>query len=380
MRVAMVTAALSHVGGGVSAVVEQLSRAVADTGVEVAVFGPEDEQWTSGCKDAWNGAKAYALPRLGPAAIGYMPSMVSRLVEWAPDVVHTHGIWMHTSRSVMQWSQLAGRPYLVSPHGMLSSTALKFSPLKKQVATLLYQAQSFKSATALHATCTAEIEEIRAYGLKQPIALFANGVEIAASATKTSSEPTFRILSLGRIHPKKGLDRLIRAWAALENEFPRWSLDLVGPDENGYRGKLENLVRSLGLQRVTVRNPVFGQAKLDCLSGAEIFALPTLNENFALTVAESLMCGTPVISTKGAPWQGLETNKCGWWIDHGEAPLTNALRNAMTLSPEERADMGLRGRKWIEQAYSWPTIASEACAVYRWLASPGSMPKNVQID
>ncbi|TIQ75288.1 MAG: glycosyl transferase family 1, partial [Mesorhizobium sp.] len=133
VRVAFATSWLSKAGGGVSVVVEALSRNLADAGLEVSVFGLEDRLWLDGDREAWSGAPARALPVLGPAALGYAPEMARRIIEWAPDVVHVHGLWMHPSRSVLQWSRSTGRPYMISPHGMLGAAALRYSRSKKRL-------------------------------------------------------------------------------------------------------------------------------------------------------------------------------------------------------------------------------------------------------
>jgi len=118
-------------------------------------------------------------------------------------------------------------------------------------------------------------------------------------------------------------------------------------------------------------------AKLQALTDADLFALPTLNENFAMTVAESLVCGTPVISTKGAPWRELDSRRCGWWIDHGPEAMAAALRGAMSLSDEERRAMGRRGQEWMKEDFSWQVIGQMALNVKRWLIYGGTAPECV---
>ncbi len=187
------------------------------------------------------------------------------------------------------------------------------------------------------------------------------------------------VVSLGRIHPKKALDRLILAWRGIEPAFPDWQLKIVGPDEGGYSAVLLRLIRELGLKNVSISGPVFGDAKIELMRGAELFALSTLNENFAMTVAESLAVETPVVSTRGAPWAGLVDHKCGWWIDHGAAPMAAALREAMSLSPEARRAMGANGRAWMERDFGWRGIAEQMADVYRWVSVGGERPECVFI-
>jgi glycosyltransferase involved in cell wall biosynthesis len=186
------------------------------------------------------------------------------------------------------------------------------------------------------------------------------------------------VLSLSRIHPKKGLERLLRAWAIVEAGHPGWRLQIAGPAEDRYDVQLRALASSLGLARVSIEGPIYGDAKLAAYRRADLFVLPTLNENFAMTVAEALAAGIPVIATKGAPWRGLDSEGCGWWIDHGVDPLAAALSDAMVLPRETLKTMGGKGRAWMARDFSWARVADDMRAMYRWLARDGDRPASVR--
>jgi glycosyltransferase involved in cell wall biosynthesis len=188
------------------------------------------------------------------------------------------------------------------------------------------------------------------------------------------------VLSLGRIHPKKGLVGLVRAWSRIEARLPGWRLKIVGPSEAGHENELRALVTTLRLTRVSIEGPIYGDAKIAACRDAEIFVLSTLNENFALTVAEALAAGTPVISTKGAPWSGLEREGCGWWIDQGVEPLSAALAHAMALPRETLQAMGDKGREWMARDFSWDRIAHDMLDVYLWLARGTDPPASIRIE
>jgi glycosyltransferase involved in cell wall biosynthesis len=105
-----------------------------------------------------------------------------------------------------------------------------------------------------------------------------------------------------------------------------------------------------------------------------------LNENFGLTVAEALAAGTPAISTRGAPWSGLEREGCGWWINHGVEPLTAALAHAMALPREVLEAMGDKGREWMARDFSWDRVAEDMLDVYRWLVNSAETPPTVRLS
>lgn len=257
------------------------------------------------------------------------------------DVFHIHGLWRMPNVYPANAARQHGRPLVLSPHGMLGKDALRFSRQAKRVFWAFAQGQAVRQVNCFHATSEQEYEEIRNFGLKQPVAIIPHGVDtppldMVLAAPEHAHAPY--VVSLGRIHPKKALDRLIQAWALVVQEFPQWQLKIVGPSEIGYADQLQHLINKLGLNTIQISGPIFGQEKLALLRDAELFALPTLNENFAMTVPESLVCGTPVISTKGAPWSGLETNACGWWIEHGVRTACGCAKasNVFIKRPEAR--------------------------------------------
>lgn len=364
-RIAHVTSGLDRHAAGVGVVVSSLSKEQQSKGHEVRVFGLESSAWMEGDKDCWHGAPAEAFKVLGrPRSFGYAPDLARALARFDPDVVHLHGLWMYPARAVWEWHRRTGKPYVYSTHGMMSPVALTFSAWKKRIACHLFQDAALARAAILHATNETEAEEFRHFGLRNRIAVVPLGIHVNPVPI-VPMEPFRRVLSLGRIHPKKGLDRLIEAWARIEEHFPGWALDLVGPDEGGHMAELQKLTDRLSVQRVTFRSPLYGVERDICMAAAELFVLPTRGENFALTVPESLMMETPVIATHGAPWRGLVREGCGWWIGHGVEPLVTALEEAMRLTDVQRRTLGKRGRAWMLREYAWASVTDKMLEVYQ---------------
>lgn len=297
-------------------------------------------------------------------------------------ILHAHGLWLMPN----VYPALAARRYrgaarlIHAPRGMLGRAALDISYWKKKSFWWCLQRSALKAADCLHATADSEYEEIRSVGLKNPVAVIPNGIDLPDIVGVPRERQSNRVVvSLGRLHPKKGLDRLIRAWIKVESDFPEWRLRIIGPSEVNHGEALKELAFSLGAQRITVEGPIFGDTKLAVYRSADLFVLPTLNENFALTVAEALAAEVPVISSKGAPWSGLETQHCGWWIDHGVEALARSLRVAMILPPEKLHEMGVRGRSWMSKDFGWNKIALDMLEVYRWLRLGGEPPETVRL-
>jgi glycosyltransferase involved in cell wall biosynthesis len=276
---------------------------------------------------------------------------------------------------------LARKPLVVGPRGMLNPSALKFSGIKKQVFWRLLQGPVIRRAACLHATSDQEYQEIRNFGLRNPIAVIPHGIELPVASNPIMTGEIGRIvLYLGRIHPIKGLDRLVRSWARVEATHSEWRLRIIGPDERGHAKELRTLARQAGLSRVSIEPAIFGNDKHNAYVEAELFVLPSLNENFAVTVAEALAMGIPVIATKGAPWDGLERTGCGWWIDHGVEPLVAALSTAMAMPREALKAMGAKGREWMRQDFSWERVARDMLEMYLWLAREAEPPSTVRFS
>jgi len=271
----------------------------------------------------------------------------------------------------------------LQPHGMLEPWAMNCRAWKKRLAMALYQWQDLQEARVLVATAGAEYENLRALGLRQPIAIIPNGVHLQ----QYSIQPRIReivppqkrkALFLSRVQGKKGLLNLIDAWSRVRPAG--WRLQIAGPDEGGHLAEVMARVRQAGVaDSVEYVGVVDGDAKRQLYVSADLFVLPTFSENFGVVVAEALAHGLPVITTRGAPWQDLTTYRCGWWIDIGVDPLVAALRSAIALSDDERQAMGARGREYVRR-YDWADIAVQTVDVYRWVLGLADKPNCVYLD
>ncbi|PHQ55834.1 MAG: hypothetical protein COC16_04525 [Lutibacter sp.] len=303
----------------------------------------------------------------------YSKPLNKQLTKSGFDLFHGHGLWELPVHQMCKVARKLAKPYVITPRGMLEPWSLTQGKLKKQLALKLFQYNDLAKAACLHATAPMEVESFRKLGFKNPIAMIPNGVNIdefpAVVPNKTNTPK--KILFLSRIHIKKGIENLIEAWRLIDNEIRQsWKIEIVGNGEENYIQTLKEKVVSENLSgQIEIKKPIFGAEKIKLFREASLFVLPTFSENFGIVIAESLASYTPVITTKGTPWEDLETLNCGWWIDIGVEPLKNALIDAMQSKETMLLGMGMNGRKLIEEKFSMESVAKQMVELYEWVTT-----------
>jgi glycosyltransferase involved in cell wall biosynthesis len=299
---------------------------------------------------------------------------------------------------------------------MLEAWSLNRSKLRKAVAWRLFEKKNLQSAAMFHATSEQEAQSIRqaASGIRQtavPIVVAANGVDLPDLARRPGRQvlenrfPQLKdrrwIVFMSRLHPKKGVDVLLRAWARqkdvasgswrvasgkesqtadgirqtttetkrLRDQETKDSplLVLAGSDLIGYRKDVERMVKDLGLEdSVLITGEVLGNEKDCLLANADVFVLPSYSENFGIVVAEAMSWGRPVIASTGTPWKEIADVGAGWWVKPEEEPLTQVLHEALTKRPDELDSMGAKGRALVAERYTWAAPAAKLVSAYEW--------------
>jgi glycosyltransferase involved in cell wall biosynthesis len=294
-------------------------------------------------------------------------------------LIHCHSPWLmapvYSSRAAKRHSiQL-----VVSPRGCFSEWAFNSGSRAKPLFWRWLQRPALESVVCFHATSDSEFGDIRRLGFQQPVAVIPNGVDLPPTSPRLARHPR-TLLFLGRLHPIKGLSNLLRAWQIVQDREPAWRLRIAGPNEVGHLAELQRIAHDLKLGRVEFVGERIGMAKWAEFNSADLFVLPSHSENFGQVVAEALAFGVPVVVSKGAPWELIESKRCGWWTDNGVESLVASLTEALSCPNEKLQVMGNRGRHWMAQEYSWPVIASKMATTYRWLIDGGDRPPWVRVD
>jgi poly(glycerol-phosphate) alpha-glucosyltransferase len=302
------------------------------------------------------------------------------------DVLSVHGMWKYCSVASQRWHRQTGRPYMVHPHGMLEPWAVRNAMWKKRIAALLYENQHLRGAACLRALSEAEAQSIRSYGLRNPICVIPNGVDLPdlrASNAKTQSRNRKTLLYLGRLHPKKNISNLIRAWnetfSSQGSSSDRWVLAIAGWDQCGYEAQLRQLTTQLGLlTSVIFLGPQFGADKTQCYRDCDAFILPSLSEGLPMAVLEAWSYAKPVLMTGECNLpEGFESDAA---LRIGTTPeeIAVGLNVLREMSDNDRSQMGNRGRALVATRFSWPQIGEQMRAVYDWMLD-GEMPNTVRL-
>ena len=381
MKVVFTVGSLDPVDGGPSRTVPALCESLLKAGVQAAIV--------TCAVDVRAGRPLLSVPvqevryrnRLLRAVWGapFRRELNQCAREGRADIIHDNGLWLQTNHAAATVAGRLSLPLVVSPRGMLEPWSMTQGAVKKNLAWRAFQRGDLESAVLLHATSTMEADNLRQIGLRQPITIIPNGIQMDAiddARTLRTGSRTRIALFLSRIHPKKGLFDLVAAWARLRPAG--WRVVVAGPDEGGHKAAVIAAARDAGVGDLfDFVGAVEGERKRQLFHDADLFVLPTASENFGVVVAEALAAGLPVVTTKGTPWNELETEGCGWWTSLGVDPLVDALQVATTLSDGERAAMGVRGRRWVGERFGWARIGEEMRAVYDWILKGGTVPASV---
>ncbi len=373
--------------GGLSAVVPQLSAAVACKGhvsMSLAAFcapgelySPESfaeltlTDWPAS-RAAWLRDRSL-LPRF------------DRLLQSATGL-HLHGLWEQSTFIAARRARRLRIPYLVSAHGMLEPWALQNKQMKKRLYAALVERSNLEGASCLHALTHAEAREYRSFGCTSPIAVIPNGVRIpdqVSAENFLAQHPALRgkrvVLFLGRIHFKKGLDLLIQAWKKIILRWPDAHLVLAGPDFENTRARITAMIAEQGIEAsVLFTGMLRDHLKWSALAAAECFVLPSYSEGLSVSVLEAMGLGLPVIISDHCNLPEVADLEAGWVVAARVEPLQAALEALLKNAPRTNAAIGAKGREFVRQHYNWSVVADQMNAIYSWVQG-GSRPTNVEL-
>jgi len=302
---------------------------------------------------------------------------------------------------------------------MLDPWALANSRWKKKAVGWLYANAHLRNAACIHALCESEARSIRAYGLKNPICIIPNGIDLPPDGgrrTEDGSQPSALcplpsdrkvLLYLGRIHPKKGLVNLLKAWSEVARSQSSafcppssdWTLAIAGWDQAGHETELKQLATELAIPWTDLREqragfsmsdfqrfsvfflgPQFGEGKTACYANCDAFILPSFSEGLPMVILEAWAYSKPVLMTPECNIPEGFTANAAIRITPSAESIAQGLANLFRHPPSDLRSLGQRGRDLVQRRFTWPKIADEMSAVYRWVLGDGTPPTTIHFN
>jgi len=297
---------------------------------------------------------------VSPTLLRLLPTYM----RWA-DVVHLTGVYNFPTFPTISWSRLLNKPLIWSPRGALQRWEGSSRVGPKAVWDFLWYHTADRVELKMHVTSEQESREVSARFPRLRMAMIPNGVDVPVDLNRVERNGELRMLFIGRLDSKKGIEALLKA-CGLVDSAPPWRLAIAGWGAPEYVSQLKEQIHALGLSgRVEMLGPVLSEAKKALFECSDVALVPSYTENFGIVVAEALAHGVPVIASKGTPWSRLEDMRCGLWVDNDPESLADAIRSISTMPLE---DMGRRGREWMQNEFSWRSVTNQMLALYHQCA------------
>lgn len=391
MRVVHTIASLdAQRAGGPAESVPSLARACLVQGAEVGLIVllrsgdhvPKNRLGEVPCRQ---------IPSSDNSSYGYASALAEAVEGEArrSDLLHSHGLWTYVSRVSARVARRLRRPHVISVRGMLEPWALQQRAWRKKIAGWMYQNRALREAACLHVLNRREAQSVRAIGLRNPLALIPNGVDLPENsmprevleAAFPQLKGTKWLLYLGRIHPQKGLLHLASAWARVCSDFPDHTLVVAGPEQSGHWTEVEQILRSQGADgRYQYTGMLRGELKASALGNAEALVLPSYTEASSMALLEALAHGRPVIATHASNFPLIATQQLGFLCEPQTDSIAESLSRLLSIPGAQREAMGQRGLRLVKEQFAWSVIAAQMIELYRYLLNEGPRPASLLLD
>jgi len=379
MKVLHVIPSVSPMHGGPSLAVRGMTEVVAALGidVDVATTTADGDAETDVPLDGpvvERGVRYFYFPRQRPKSWTFSWPLSRWLARYAGSysVLHVHGLFSCPTLTACWAARRRHVPYVLRPLGALDPWALRVRRWKKVPYFRLLERRNLLHAAVVHAVSPREQRAIEALGLRVRVVTIPLGVDPPAANNRgdhrrregaAPDSPT-NVLFLSRLHPKKGIEFLLDAVALLVHEQPL-RLWVAGEGDEAYVRSLKNHAARKGLgTRVTFTGFVAGADKARLFRQADLFVLPSYDENFGIAVAEALSAGLPVVvSDDVALAQHIREAGAGLVVPRDAGDLARAIR-ALVGDPDLCRRMGEAGRRLAQAEFSWPVVGDRLGALY----------------
>ena len=379
MNILIFTYSITRKAGGVFDAVRDLFTCKAFNKLGLKIFSYEDE-FVDDDKPSWNGIPI-KLFKAGPLL--YSSKVKSALLKENADILHMEALWRYPQLLMSVWKNGTKAPIVCSPHGMLDPYIIKNQSGFKRLVSRIFFQKSLEAVDCYHALCQKELEDIRAYGLKQPVAVIPNGINIPDLNLKFErTDSKKHLLYLGRLHKKKGVDILLKAFALIVKECPsvvnNWQIDLVGWDQENCKVELEKIVMAGNIAKYVVfHGGLFGKDKQRMYATSDGYILPSHGEGLPMTVLEAWSWKLPVIMTPECHLPEGNNADAAIMINDNVKSVKEGLLKFFQMNEEERCKMGCRGYDLVCRQFTWDSSARKMIELYKWLLGKTGKPNFV---
>lgn len=384
MRVHIISPILSRYGGGVYTVIKELygsKSLLSKKNISLFLWSYKDNFCEEDCLSI-NANKTFVTlkyPLINK--IFYSSELKSKLFNKieANDIIHLHSLWQYSSILLNKLNKDKKIKKIISTHGMLDPWALNNNRVKKMISFYIYERKNLSTADCIHALCEKEYNDIRKLVPNVPVAIIPNGVYLPEIKFEDKIKNRKKqLLFLGRIHPKKGIENLIKAWNEVKNI--EWKLVIAGVDENGYENYLKKITSELKLDdSVEFVGSAFGAKKANLLLESDAFVLPSLSEGLPMSVLEAWSYRLPVLIT---PQCNLEIGYrvgAAFKIDTDISSIKNGLIDLFQENENTLKEMGILGYELVKSDYTWDKVGDKMEKLYLWVKGELDRPDFIKL-
>ncbi len=360
---------------GTTHIVVPLSEEMAHQGCEVSVFHVDKGTEPAVEPDpslVSSHRFPLSLPMNNPGVSwAFARAVQARITEF--DVVHVHAVWNFPTWTAMRHARRAGIPYVVAPQGSFAPWALSENRWGKRLYGHLTELPLLKRADCLQALTETEKEQFRQAGLRGPVEVVPNGID--ARHFQLHREPLWArlglaegqktLLFLSRLHPKKGLDILIDAFAQICRVRDDITLVIAGHDAGtGFADRIRTWIDQRGLSdRCRLVGELRGEEKYRTFLGADAFVLPSYSEGLPVAVLEAMAAQLPVVVTTRCNIPEVAEWGAGRVVEPSAPAIAGGIE-ALFQDPAAAEQAGRNGGRLVGEKFSWPGIAANLIAIY----------------
>lgn len=358
--------------------IEILTRGLAQAGLEVHVAATHENgrgglEILHGRPSVKEGVTHWSFPRQTR-----FYSLSWSLNQWLAcylkgyNLVHIHSLFSWPATSAAFWCRRYQIPYIVRPYGTLNRWGRENRhPWLKKISLKWIESRILAHASAIQYATEEEHQEAIEAGVRGKSVVIPNMLDkkiISLPISMRGLHPHFLFLS--RLHPKKGCDLLLPAFARVKCRYSDSVLIIAGDGSRDFVKRLQRETIRLGIeQNVTWTGFLEGEEKWKAFASADIFVLPSYSENFGIAVAEAMSCGIPVIiSNRVGIHQDVSRSEAGIVVEPNIGQLADAMTKLLER-PELRKKIGENGRRLVEEKFTPEKVIPQIVELYEKVLS-----------